>query len=55
MDAKKESIWFRKLDVAFVYLIIFAVGIVIVLTMTSYINNKVKELSENSIAFSQKG
>ena len=49
---KKESFLFKKLDLAFVYLFIFLVGIAIVLGMTSYLNNKVKEFNENSIALS---
>ena len=48
---KKESILFKRLDVAFVYLFVFLVGIAIVLAMTSYLNNKVKEFSENSVAY----
>ena len=47
---KKESGFFKKLDVAFVYLFIFLVGIAIVLGMTSYLNSKVKEFNENSVA-----
>ena len=51
---KEKSVLFKKLDVAFVYLFIFLVGVAIVLGMTSYLNNKVKEFSENSIAYSIK-
>lgn len=47
---KKESILFKKLDLAFVYLFIFLVGIAIILSMTSYLNNKVKEFNEQTIA-----
>lgn len=47
---KKESILFKKLDLAFVYLFIFLVGIAIVLIMTSYLNSKVKEFNEEAIA-----
>lgn len=47
---KKESVLFKKLDLAFVYLFVFLVGIAIVLGMTSYLNNKVKEFNEDSIA-----
>lgn len=50
MKEKKQSIWFKKLDLAFVYLFIFLVGIAIVLIMTSYLNNKVKEFTEESLA-----
>ena len=49
---KKQSILFKELDVAFVYLFILLVGIAIVLGMTSYINAKVKEFSDDSIAYS---
>lgn len=41
---KKESILFKKLDLAFVYVFIFIFGMIIVFVMTSYLNNKVKEL-----------
>lgn len=46
---KKESIWFKKMDLAFVYLFIFLAGIAIVMIMTSYLNNKVKEFNEETI------
>lgn len=49
---KKVSVLFKKLDLAFVYLFIFLVGIAIVLTMTSFLNNKVKEFNEEAIAMS---
>ena len=50
MSTKKENVLFKKLDLAFVYLFIFLVGIAIVLAMTSYLNNKVSEFTQNSIA-----
>lgn len=50
MDNKKETVLFKRLDLAFVYLFIFLVGIAIVLLMTSYLNNKVKEFNDNSVA-----
>ena len=46
----KESILFKNLDLIFVYLIIFVIGIAIVLIMTSYLNNKVKEFSDEATA-----
>ena len=46
---KKESFLLKKLDLAFVYLFIFLVGIAIVLMMTSYLNNKVKEFNSESV------
>ena len=49
---KKDSVLFKNLDIVFVYLFIFLVGIAIVLGMVSYLNNKVKEFSDNSIAYS---
>ena len=45
----KDNILFKKLDLAFVYLFIFIVGIAIVFIMTTYINNKVKEFNEETI------
>ena len=50
MEEKKESVWFKKMDLAFVYLFIFLAGIAIVMIMTSYINNKVKEFNEETIS-----
>ena len=50
----KESFFLKKLDVAFVYLFIFLVGIAIILGMTSYINAKVKEFNEDSVAYNVK-
>ena len=47
---KKESILFKKLDLAFVYLFIFLAGIAIVIFMTSYINNKVEEFNEQAFS-----
>lgn len=47
---KKVSILFKKLDLAFVYLFIFLVGIAIILAMTSFLNNKVKEFNEEAVA-----
>jgi len=47
---KKKSILFKELDLAFVYLFILFIGIAIVLVMTSYINNKVKEFNNESIS-----
>ncbi len=52
---KKKSILFKELDVVFVYLIIFFVGMVIVFGMTSYLNTKVKEFNEESATISYKG
>ena len=51
---EKGNILFKKLDLVFVYIFIFLVGISIVLIMTSYLNNKVKEFSEEAIAIDDK-
>ena len=47
---KKESILFKKLDLAFFCVFIFIFGRVLVFVMTSYLKNKGKELTETSIA-----
>lgn len=47
---KKGAVLFKKLDLAFVYLFVFLVGVAIVLMMTSYLNNKVKEFNEEALA-----
>lgn len=49
-EEKKVSFLFKKLDLAFVYLFIFLVGVAIVLAMTSYLNNKAKEFNSEAIA-----
>lgn len=54
-NIEKESILFKKLDLVFVYLFVFLVGIAIVLAMTSYLNNKVKEFNQNTIAMVDNG
>lgn len=50
MNEKKESFLFKELNLVFVYIFIFLVGIIIVLFMTSYLNSKVKEFSEEAVA-----
>ncbi len=50
MENKKDSFLFKKLDLAFVYLFIFLVGVAIVLAMTSYLNDKVEQFNSESIA-----
>ena len=50
MINKVESILFKKLDLAFVYLFIFLVGIAIVLIMTSFLNSKVQEFNEENLS-----
>lgn len=52
MKQEKENFLFKKLDLAFVYIFIFLVGVAIVLAMTSYINNQVQEFSESTIGYS---
>ena len=47
---KKESFLFKKLDLVFVYLFIFLVGVAIVFAMTSYLNSKVQEFNDMSIS-----
>ena len=49
MKEEKDSVLFKKLDLAFVYLTIFIIGIAIVFIMTGYINNKVEEFTNETI------
>lgn len=53
MKGEKESVLFKKLDLAFVYGIIFVVGVIIVLIMTSYINDKVQEFTSGAVSTTQ--
>ena len=54
-EEKKKGILFKRMDLIFVYLFIFLVGIAVVLAMTSFLNNKVKEFNEDlAIAVSKK-
>lgn len=52
-SVKKKSFLFKDLDLIFVYTFIFFVGIAIVLVMTSYLNNKVKEFNQEIVSTSQ--
>ena len=49
MQEKKDSILFKKLDIVFVYLFIFLVGVAIVLSMASYLNSKVNEIADTMV------
>lgn len=42
---KKNGLLKRELNITFVYIFIFIVGIAIVFLMTNFINNQVKELN----------
>ena len=53
MESKKENILFKKLDLVFVYAFIFVIGMAIVLLMTSYLNNKVKEFNHEIVSTGQ--
>jgi len=48
-NEQKGNFLFKKLDLVFVYLFLFLVGVAIVLAMTSFLNKKVKEFSEEAI------
>lgn len=53
VDGKdKDNVLFKDLDLIFVYLFIFLVGILIVLLMTTYINNQVQEFDKSIVASS---
>ena len=45
MEETKKSIWNRNLDLAFVYISIFLIGLSIVSIMMNVINKKVEELN----------
>ena len=53
METKKETFLFKKLDLVFVYTFIFFVGIAIVLMMTTYLNNIVKEFNQEIVSSEQ--
>lgn len=53
MEEKKGNILFKKLDLVFVYSFIFVIGMAIVLIMTSYLNNKVKEFNQEIVSTEQ--
>ena len=52
---EKGNILFKKLDLVFVYLFVFLVGVAIVLGMTSFLNEKVKEFTDDAIAINIQG
>lgn len=47
---KNKSVLFKNLNLVFVYAFIFIFGMIIVFVVTSYLNYKVKEFTESSIA-----
>ena len=53
-DKKKGSILFKDLDLAFVYIFIFLVGVGIVLLVTNYLDGKVHEFANESLAYSDR-
>ena len=48
VEEKKQSIWHRNLNLAFVYMVIFLFGLVVVFAMTNILNSKVQELNEST-------
>ena len=54
-NEQKGNVLFKKLDLAFVYLFVFLVGVAIVLAMTSFLNDKVKEFTDDAIALNLQG
>lgn len=54
-NEQKGNVLFKKLDLAFVYLFVFLVGVAIILAMTSFLNDKVKEFTEDAIVMNSKG
>lgn len=55
MQEEKQSIWHRNLNLAFVYIVVFLFGLVVVYAMTTVLNNKVEEINNQSFsAYEQK-
>ncbi len=54
-NEQKGNVLFKKLDLAFVYLFVFLVGVAIILAMTSFLNDKVKEFTEDAIVMNTQG
>lgn len=54
-NEQKGNVLFKKLDLVFVYLFVFLVGVAIVLAMTSFLNDKVKEFTDDAIAINIQG
>ena len=48
VEEQKQSIWTKNLNLAFVYIFVFLFGLVVVFIMTTVLNNKVKEINEES-------
>ena len=47
----KNSVLFKEMDLVFVYIVIFCVGLLIVLLMTNYIKSKVNELDSMTYSY----
>ena len=54
-NEQKGNVLFKKLDLVFVYLFVFLVGVAIVLGMTSFLNEKVKEFTVDAIVMNTQG
>ena len=48
MEEEKQSIWHRNLNLAFVYVVVFLFGLVVVYAMTTVLNKKVEEINRES-------
>ena len=47
----KNSVLFKEMDLVFVYIVIFCVGLLIVLLMTNYIKSKIEEIDYVSFSY----
>ena len=54
MSEEKQNVWRRNLNLAFVYVIILIFGLVVVFTMTTVLNAKVKEINESTYKVAQR-
>lgn len=48
---KKENVLFKNMNLAFVYAVVFGIGILIIFLMTNYLNQKVNEFTDASIGY----
>ena len=49
----KNSVLFKEMNLVFVYVVIFCVGLLIVLLMTNYIKSKVNEIDSMPYSYTE--
>ena len=53
MEEEKQSIWHTNLNLAFVYIVVFLFGLVVVYAMTTVLNNKLEEINKDAYSMYQ--